>query len=74
MLKYPCFVSENLRMHPRMHRVTDAKAYRAEDRSLRRRSSRDVVLITVLTQKVTCVLLFDTYNKDKVEFKPKALL
>lgn len=29
-------------------------------------SSQDVVLITVLTQKVTCVLLFDTYE-NKIE-------
>lgn len=36
------------------------------DRSYKRRSSQDVVLITVLTQKVTCVLLFDTYE-NKVE-------
>jgi len=34
------------------------------DRSYKKkkRSSQDVVLITVLTQKVTCVLLFNTYE------------
>lgn len=31
------------------------------------RVHKDVVLITVLTRKVICVLLFDTYNKDKIE-------
>lgn len=72
-INYACFASKNVRrMHPPMHPATNAFLRRHIEQKTdcieeRCRIHRNVVLITVLMRKVICVLLFDTYNKDKIE-------